>query len=87
MNSQIETFQKNTHVSKRREQNRHTMWFKSTKEIAEQYGQIHTFDQVLQLSNEEWKKIWKGTIWKKDEISIREKAKGMTKMRTVEATS
>ena len=48
---------------------------------------MHTFDQVLQISKDEWKKIWKGTIWKKDEISVREKAKGMTKMRTVEATS
>lgn len=70
-----------------KEEKRTGIWFTSTKEIAEQCGQINTLDQVLQLSKDEWKKIWKETIWKKDEMSVRERAKGMTKMRTVEATA
>ena len=42
---------------------------------------------MLELPEGEWKKIWKEIIWKKDEMRVRQRAKGMTKMRTVEATA
>ena len=48
-----------------------TTWFISTKAVADQCGHIHTFDQVLELSKDKWKKVWKETIWEKDEMSVR----------------
>ena len=86
MNSEVDRLSRRI-LMFQKEEKRTGTWFMATKEIAEQCGQINTFDQVLQLSKDEWKKIWKETIWKKDEMSVRERAKGMTKMRTVEATA
>ena len=86
MNSEVDRLSRRI-LMFQKEEKRTGTWFMSTREIAEQCGQINTFDQVLELSKDEWKKIWKETIWKKDEMSVRERAKGMTKMRTVEATT
>ena len=71
MNSEIDQLSRRTLMFQKEENRIGTTWFFSTKAIAEQCGHIHSFDQVLELSKDKWKKVWKETIWKKDEMSVR----------------
>ena len=52
MNSEVDRLSRRI-LMFQKEEKRTGTWFTSTKEIAEQCGQINTFDQVLQLSKDE----------------------------------
>ena len=55
-----------------KDENRIGTWFTSTKE-AKQCGQLYTFGQMLELSKDKWKRVWKEAIWKRDEMIAQEK--------------